>query len=180
MDLHYLIGDATEPTVKPAIVPHCCNSTNGWGRGFVMALSAKFPEPEKEYHNWFATGKPQLGDVQFVQVKPDLIVANLIGQEGTRWQGKVPPIRYDAITKGLEKVYQKALKENFTVHMPRIGAVLAGGDWDTLEKIIKGTMTVETYIYTLENQKDRWPTKYENDSVLKTNTPDVDLNTVFS
>jgi O-acetyl-ADP-ribose deacetylase (regulator of RNase III) len=178
MPLHYLIGDATEPILKPAIVAHCCNSSNGWGRGFVLALSAKYPEPEREYHNWFATGKPQLGDVQFVQVKPDIIVANIIGQAGTHWVGKIPPIRYDAITKGLEKVYQKAKQGGSTLHLPRIGAVLAGGDWPTIEKIILGTMSVETYVYTLASQKDRWPTTYENDSPSTTGAP-IDLNTVF-
>jgi O-acetyl-ADP-ribose deacetylase (regulator of RNase III) len=180
--LHYLIGDATAPTCSPAIIAHCCNSSNGWGRGFVLALSAKFPEPEREYHNWFTTGKPQLGDVQFVTVKPNLIVANIIGQEGTRWQGNVPPIRYPAITQGLAKVFEKAKQENYSVVMPRIGAVLAGGDWPTIEKIIQSTMTVETYVYTIEAQKDRWPTVYENDTQdvhAVPGGPDIDLNTVF-
>jgi O-acetyl-ADP-ribose deacetylase (regulator of RNase III) len=176
--LHYLIGDATDPVHKPAIIAHCCNSTNKWGRGFVLALSAKFPEPEKEYHDWFATSKPQLGDVQFVTVKPDIIVANIIGQEGTHWRGKVPPIRYPAISQGLEKVFEKAKQENLIVVMPRIGAVLAGKDWPTIEKIILSTMTVETYVYTIEAQKDRWPTKYEN-SAPTDPVDDVDLNTVF-
>ena len=160
-ELHHLIGDATEPVKRPAIISHCNNSEGRWGRGFVMALSAKFPEPEREYRNWFRTGKPQLGDVQFVQVKPDIFVANLIGQEGTRWQGKIPPIRYEAIRQGLEKVFLKAQQEGFTVHLPRIGAVLAGGDWLMIEKIIIDTMTVDTYVYTLESQRNRWPTNYE-------------------
>jgi hypothetical protein len=51
--------------------------------------------------------------------------------------------------------------------MPRLGAVLSGGSWNLIENIIKKTMTVETYIYTLESQKDRWPTKYENVDDLK-------------
>jgi len=182
MALHYLIGDATEPVLKPAIIAHCCNDSNGWGRGFVLALSAKYSEPEKEYHNWFATGKPQLGDVQFVQVKPDLIVANIIGQKGTHCRGPIPPIRYDAITKGLEQVYQKAKQEGYTVHMPRIGAVLGGGDWPTIDKIIRGTMSVESYVYTIEAQKDRWPTQYENNNtpaVPETPAVDIDLDSVF-
>jgi hypothetical protein len=28
-------------------------------------------------------------------------------------------------------------------------------------------MTVDTYIYTLESQKDRWPTQYENADDIK-------------
>jgi O-acetyl-ADP-ribose deacetylase (regulator of RNase III) len=174
MELHYLLGDATEPVVRPAIITHCCNSINLWGSGFVLALSAKFPEPEKEYHNWFATGNPRLGDAQFVQVKPDLMVANIIGQEGTRWQGKFPPIRYEAIAKGLEKVYQKANAEGHVVALPRIGAVLAGGDWFTIDKIIRGTMTVDTYVYTLPSEASKWSETYENAE------PDIDLNTIFN
>jgi O-acetyl-ADP-ribose deacetylase (regulator of RNase III) len=159
--LHYLIGDATEPVKKPAMIFHCCNSIGGWNRGFVIALREKFPESEKQYREWFRTGKPQLGETQFVQVTPDICVANMIGQKGTHWEGKIPPIRYDAIEECLKTVYSKAQKENLTVHGPRIGAVLAGGEWPVIEKIIKDAMTVETYVYTLEKQKDRWKTIYE-------------------
>ena len=160
--LRYLIGDATDPVQKPAIIAHCCNSVNKWGSGFVLALSAKFPEPEKEYHNWFATGKPQLGDVQFVTVAPDLIVANIIGQEGTRWKGNVPPIRYDALAKGLDLTYKKALNGGLSVHAPMLGMGRAGGSPKVIDKLIRGSMLVDTYIYTLENEKDKWEgTPYE-------------------
>jgi O-acetyl-ADP-ribose deacetylase (regulator of RNase III) len=159
--LHYLIGDATAPVKRPAMLPHVCNDINGWGRGYVLALRDKYPESERQYHEWFRTGKPQLGQTQFVQATPDVCVANMIAQRDIRWQGKIPPIRYDALTVCLREVYAKAIKENLTVHMPRIGCVLSGGSWDMIEKTIKEAMTVETYVYTLEKQKDRWPTVYE-------------------
>ena len=160
--LHYLIGDATEPVRRPAMIIHVCNNTNGWGRGFVLAVSAKFPEAERQYHEWFRTEHPQLGQVQFVQVKPEICIGNMISQEGIRWQGNVPPIRYGALNDCLKLAYGKALKENMTVHMPRIGAVLSGGDWRQIEKIILANITVDSYVYTLEKQKDRWTTAYEN------------------
>jgi hypothetical protein len=58
---------------------------------------------------------------------------------------------------------------------------LAGGDWVTIEKIIMGTMTVETYIYTLPHEKSEWSgTVYENDSTPDvTPTTDIDLSSVF-
>jgi O-acetyl-ADP-ribose deacetylase (regulator of RNase III) len=160
--LHYLIGDATDPIKKPAMIVHCCNDCGGFGKGFVSALKAKYPETEKAYKQWYATGKLELGQVQFVQVSPDVYVANLIGQHGIRWEGKIPPIRYDAMERGFETTYKKALEENLTVHAPRLGCALAGGSWEAVEKLILKNMTVDTYIYTLENQKDRWPTDYEN------------------
>jgi O-acetyl-ADP-ribose deacetylase (regulator of RNase III) len=102
-----------------------------------------------------------LGAVQLVPFDAELMVANMIAQEGIQWKGKVPPIRYNALEECLGHVYNHAKELGWMVVMPRIGAVLSGGDWPTIEAIIKKTMTVETYVYTLESQKDRWPTVYE-------------------
>lgn len=160
--IHYLIGDATEPIKKPAMIIHCCNSFGQWGRGFVLALRAKYPGSEKAYREWFALGDPHLGDVQFVQVTPEICVANMIGQHGTRWEGKTPPIRYDALEMCLKTVYEKAVKDKVIVCGPRFGCVLAGGDWGVISRIIEKTISVETYIYTMKSQKDRWNDTYEN------------------
>ncbi|MBE3085044.1 MAG: macro domain-containing protein [Bacteroidetes bacterium] len=160
--LHHLIGNAIEPIKKPSMIIHVCNDIGGWGRGFVLAISQKYPKAEKQYRDWFSNGHPSLGEVQFVQVTPETCVANMIAQHGIRWQGQVPPIRYEALETCLKKSYEKALQDNLTVASPRIGCVLAGGSWDRIEAIIKKTMTVDTYVYTLEKQKNRWPTKYEN------------------
>jgi O-acetyl-ADP-ribose deacetylase (regulator of RNase III) len=102
-----------------------------------------------------------LGEVQFVQVKPDICVANMIGQHDIRWINGIPPIRYEALEQCLGIVYKKAAEEGLTVHMPRIGAELSGGLWGKIEEIIKKTMTVESYVYTLEKQKNKWTTVYE-------------------
>ena len=159
--LHYLVGDATKPVKVPAMLPHVCNDINGWGRGYVLALRASYPQSEKSYHQWFFDGNPKLGDVQFVRCTDNVTVANMIGQRGTHWEGKTPPIRYEALRKALERVYASAEDEGVTVHMHRIGADLAGGEWATIEGIIKDTMTVDTFVYTLESQRHKWPTEYE-------------------
>ena len=72
----------------------------------------------------------ELGEVQFVQVEPTIWVANLIGQRDVKL-GKdgSPPVRYEAIRKGLVKVSIFARQINASVHMPRIGCGLAGGTW---------------------------------------------------
>ena len=163
--LKYLIGDATDPIHKPTILVHCCNDGEdgkpAWGRGFVVALSKRYSKPEKAYRDGFKTGHPKLGNVQYVEAAEGILVANIIGQHGIAWQGKTPPIRYDAIEKGLIHVYDQALSEGFSVSMPRIGAALAGGDWGKIEAIIKRVMTVDSYVYTLDFEKDKWETVYE-------------------
>jgi O-acetyl-ADP-ribose deacetylase (regulator of RNase III) len=168
MNLHYLIGDATHPTVKPAIIAHICNDCQPgrWGAGFVLALSKINRAPQESYIKWSHRGSVEgyeLGAVQLVPFAENVIVANMIAQHDTRWKGKVPPIRYEALEQCLNNVYRHAKDQGMVVCGPRFGADLAGGDWPTIETLIKKTMTVDTYIYTLESQKDRWPTQYEND-----------------
>ena len=169
MNLHYLIGDATDPIIKPALILHVCNSVNGWGRGFVIALSSKNKGPEEAYHKWYDESRDTfvLGAIQIVPFAEDVSVGNMIAQKGIRWEGKVPPIRYDALEQCLTSAYKHAKNKNLTVAMPRLGAVLSGGSWNLIEAIIKKTKTVETYVYTLESKKDRWPTAYENVDDLK-------------
>jgi len=44
----YLKGDATQPQAKGVkIIVHCCNDLGGWGKGFVLALRKRWPEPEQ-------------------------------------------------------------------------------------------------------------------------------------
>jgi O-acetyl-ADP-ribose deacetylase (regulator of RNase III) len=136
----YQIGDATRPQTSGAkVIVHVCNDVGGWGRGFVVALSRRWPEPEQQYRAWFRDMPSQpfaLGEVQFVSVTPDITVANLIGQHGLGTRQRTPPVRYDAIRLGLRRVATFAAGLSASVHMPRIGCGLAGGRWDEIEPII--------------------------------------------
>lgn len=141
MSINYIIGDATQPVgAGPKIIVHVCNDIGGWGRGFVVALSKRWPEPEQHYRAWHR-GEEQkpfaLGEVQFVQVGKTIWVANLIGQRDVRTVGGVPPVRYEAIRKGLRRVTEEARRLGASVHMPRIGCGLAGGKWEEVGKIVE-------------------------------------------
>ena len=44
LNINYVIGDATQPIGDGAkIIVHVCNDIGGWGRGFVLALTKKWP-----------------------------------------------------------------------------------------------------------------------------------------
>ena len=137
------------------IIVHICNDIGGWGKGFVMAVSKRWPEPEKNYRLWYESKRNfQLGEVQFVKVDEHTWVANLIGQRDTRKQADgTPPIRYEAVQKGLEKVAAFAVQQHASIHMPRIGCGLAGGTWDKMEPIINSTLTnqnIKVTVYDFE------------------------------
>ena len=140
IEIQYKNGDATSPsTAGNKIIVHICNDIGGWGKGFVMAISNKWKEPEIKYREWYKSKTNfELGEVQFVKVDNDTWVANIIGQRDIKKdkEGK-PPIRYEAVANGLKKVAYFANEINASVHMPRIGCGLAGGKWEEIEPLIQ-------------------------------------------
>jgi O-acetyl-ADP-ribose deacetylase (regulator of RNase III) len=158
-DVKYLKGDATCPQAKGTkIITHVCNDLGRWGKGFVMALSGRWSEPERAYRDWHrgrADNDFGLGSVMFVQVEPYIWVANMVAQHGVNGSSRMPPIRYEAVEACLSKVAQKAQELNASVHMPRIGCGLAGGKWDEIEPIIVKTLCeneVSVTVYDLASE----------------------------
>lgn len=181
--INYLTGDATNPIKKPAIIAHVCNDIGAWGAGFVLAVSAKWKDPERQYKEWCHKKWPTfgLGCVQFIPVEVDSIgvttitIANMIGQRGIKRKRGDIPLRYDALKQALKDVYYNAQTKGCTVHMPRIGCGLAGGDWSEVEKIIEEVMTVETYVYDFPVQSAVsfvGPTTISTPPVVDPNDPD--------
>jgi O-acetyl-ADP-ribose deacetylase (regulator of RNase III) len=157
--INYITGDACYPDgpgVK--IIAHICNDLGYWGKGFVLAISKRWPEAESAYRSWAKKGVPGfgLGGVTFVPVEENIVIANIIGQHGIgRDYHGVPPIRYEALESGLRMVAMKARAEKASVHMPRIGTGLAGGEWIQIEPIIIRTLIqegVSVTVYDFNNE----------------------------
>lgn len=144
--IHHIKGDATSPQAKgPKVIAHVCNNRGGWGKGFVLAISKRWPEPERAYRRWHrerARNDFELGAIQLVQVTPDIWVANMVAQHGTRSsRSSGPPIRYEALQECLRRLAVQAADLKASVHMPRIGAGLAGGRWSRIEPLITAELT---------------------------------------
>ncbi len=148
IEIKYIIGDATNPVGEGnKIIPHIVNNENKWGAGFVIALSKKWEQPEIAYR---MQKDYTLGNVHFVRVENDIIVANMVAQEGVMHLNGKPPIRYDALKSALVKVNQMAIETNSSIHCPRFGAGLSGGDWNIIEQLIKDTIVVPVTVYDLK------------------------------
>jgi O-acetyl-ADP-ribose deacetylase (regulator of RNase III) len=152
--IHYLQGDATSPQAKgPKVIAHICNDRGGWGKGFVLAISKRWPEPEAAYRRWHrdrAGNDFELGAIQLVQVTADTWVANMIGQHGVKTsRSSGPPIRYKAVDQCLHHLAEHARELKASVHMPRIGCGLAGGRWNRIEPLITSRLTNEGIFVTV-------------------------------
>jgi O-acetyl-ADP-ribose deacetylase (regulator of RNase III) len=103
--IEYLTGDASNPQADGRkIIAHHCNDRGAWGKGFA------------------------LGAIRLVQVTPNTWVANMIGQHGVRTRRDTdPPIRYEAVRLCLRHLAGHAHELAASIHLPRIGCGLAGG-----------------------------------------------------
>ncbi|MFD8560600.1 Appr-1-p processing protein [Streptosporangium canum] len=166
----YLTGDATAPHgTGPKIIGHVSNNIGAWGRGFVTALSRRWPEPEAAYRAWYRSGDGfTLGAVQTVQVDDEIWVANMIGQHGIRTAAGLrtatgvqrgdhsAPIRYSAVQQCLRTLAEAATARGASVHLPRIGVGLAGGVWERIEPLIVEAVVgrgVAVTVYDLPSER---------------------------
>lgn len=154
----YRKGDATNPDIPEHMncaIMHVCNNRGGWGKGFVLALSKRWPQPEAAYREWYRNGywfdgmdnvAFKLGEVQCVAINDRLTVMNMIAQEGygtnnlDQHQGEAKntrtPLNYWALERCLAWTFFLARTQDAIVVAPKIGSGLGGGDWTKIEALI--------------------------------------------
>lgn len=156
MTIQYVIGDATDPIqvtddpVAPRIIAHVSNDIGKWGRGFTEALDRRWRRPGECFRQ--QARSMSLGDVQYVGIGDGLFVANMIAQHGVRSAKNPVPLSYGALSTCLVDVAAWAAKHSASVHMPRIGCGLAGGNWPTVSAFIELHMKgVTVVVYDLSD-----------------------------
>ncbi len=131
----HVIGDIMSPPAPVNIIVHGCNCFHRMKSGVAGLISAKWPEVAKadiEFTKYGDRGK--LGQILEVPVAPNFSVINAYTQYD--YGTDTPKIDYAAFEKAMSLVYEHfALPWNL-IAMPKIGAGLAGGDWQILEKIL--------------------------------------------
>jgi O-acetyl-ADP-ribose deacetylase (regulator of RNase III) len=70
-------------------------------------------------------------------------VANLIAQDRYRNQANPHPLDNHSLSKCLRSLTNYLVKtfDDSTVHMPRIGCGLAGGEWEEVRPMIESTLS---------------------------------------
>lgn len=157
--INFVMGDVTNPVREGnKIIAHCCNDIGVMGAGVALAIRNKWPEVFAEYalwheahRHWCREGLP-LGSVQFVPVSEEITIANVIGQTGVGFSNG-PPVRYEALAKGMDRTFAEAIKLDASVHVPRLASGLAGGRWGLVEKhcrLMEWSKKVPLFVYDFE------------------------------
>jgi len=154
-------GDVRSPQMtndnELAIIPHCCNNLGVMGAGVALALRNKWPLVYKVYEQMEAAAKmalscpngfkDRLGYNCNAVVENNIIVVNMVGQDGTVNADNPKPVKYWALSRCLKNVRTNliatlAVHKSFkamkpVIHCPKFGSDLAGGDWNFILELIR-------------------------------------------
>jgi Zn-dependent peptidase ImmA (M78 family)/O-acetyl-ADP-ribose deacetylase (regulator of RNase III) len=136
----YLKGDALDPRGdEPAIVAQVVNDrTPNWGGGFALQVRRRLPAVQEDFQRWarFRRTEFKLGHGHLSEAGSNRWVYSMIAQEGYG-PSTEPRIRYGPLQACLGQLATLAQEHRASVHMPRIGAGQAGGDWAIIEELIR-------------------------------------------
>lgn len=140
MKITYKNGDLFYFSEKA--LAHGCNARGVMGSGVAKIVKEKYPEAYFAYRTAFETTGLQLGTTLWVKIGEKFII-NAITQQDYGRKNKLY-VSYDAIRKCIREINSVCFEtqipdgENITsVAFPKIGAGLANGDWEIIEKIIE-------------------------------------------
>ncbi|AVH85397.1 hypothetical protein RsoM2USA_470 [Ralstonia phage RsoM2USA] len=125
---------------------HGCNAQGAMGRGIAGEFRREYPTVWKDYRRAYLLQGLKVGDVISVELSDSWgIVFNAITQEFYGADKNVVYVDYDGLRKCFKKINKMILNWNTefpevvydkVLNFPLIGAGLANGDWNIIEKII--------------------------------------------
>jgi O-acetyl-ADP-ribose deacetylase (regulator of RNase III) len=144
--LDFLHGDVLKPVgVGTKVICQLVNDqARVWGGGVARTAARQYPIAQQRFSQWFLSipKRERLGEVHFADIGGEIFLASLIAQEGYGASSS-PRIRYAPLERCFSAVARFALDHGASVHLPRIGAGLSGGSWDTVEEIVRDTLVVQ-------------------------------------
>lgn len=124
------------------IIIHGCNAQGKMNSGFAKELRERYPEAYTTYFDEYNNHGLQLGTNVYYNIDNSTIIANAITQKYYGYDGQ-KYVDYKSIESCFNDLNNFLLiceTEVVNVNFPKIGAGLAGGDWDTISNIIENTL----------------------------------------
>lgn len=131
-------------------IAHGVNCSGGFGSGIAKAIAERYPSIRESYLHRFNTRGWKLGEVQLIGVGDGTgrEFANCATQQRYGKPADGPFVSYPAIRQVIRDLASSSWSGGWA--MPKIGAGLAGGNWDIIAKIIEEeTPNIEVRVYVL-------------------------------
>ena len=164
LQIAYLFGDARRPRgTGKRIIAHIVNDgTPNWGGGFALEVAKTWNFVQEEFRDWVEHDRSNLslGNVHWANIEEDLSIVHMVAQRGYGRSHR-PRIRYAALSDALDQLHEIASEQGASIHMPRIGAGQAGGNWELIRELIDERLVrrgTPVFVYALP---DRIPTQVQ-------------------
>lgn len=166
MIIQYNVGDLVASMVSvlqtknfsdnTEFVAHGCNCHSAMGSGFAPQIAKAFPIVEQVDNEMYEkyTGPNGLGNVAMLgnfsmaRVFLNMVVFNLYTQY---LPGK--DLRMNALETAffnINRLLSQSQQKRPILHIPKIGAGIAGGDWDQISKVIDSvTPDIDIHVWVL-------------------------------
>jgi len=127
------------------VIVHGANCQCTMGAGIARAIKELFPAAYEADSKTTAGDGDKLGTLSWAKVILEggdaLVVVNAYTQ--LHWRGRGVKVDYEAVRSAMREV--KAKFSGSRIGYPRIGAGLAGGDWDVIAAIIDEELAGEDH-----------------------------------
>ena len=130
--MKYKVGDLVRDAGDFDVIVHGCNCFCTMGAGIAKQIKKAFPKAYQADQNTICGDQTKLGTITYYQNKKNPIVVNAY----TQFDFGRSNINadYDAIRQCMKRI--KLQFSGMKIGLPKIGAGLAGGDWEIIETII--------------------------------------------
>ena len=118
------------------VIAHGCNCAGGFGAGIAAVIARIHPNARSEYLKKFKKEGWTPGQVQMVAIGNNKFIANCGTQKHYLPRGR-DLFEYEAFKDVCKTLKKHCLEKNLRLALPKIGAGLAGGDWNRILKIME-------------------------------------------
>lgn len=144
----YIKGDLL--SVKTGIIAHGCNAQGVMGSGVAKAVRAKYPDAYSSYRTFCKNEEDKsrlVGRTSWYNPNHKLFIANCITQNFFGGDGALY-VDYEGLAECM--LHLNYVNAGLSIHMPKIGCGLGGGDWNVVSKIIEDKIkSVPVFVYEL-------------------------------
>lgn len=153
MIVNEINGDIVKILSEGHIIAHGCNCFHTMGAGVAGQLARKYPEiPLADKRQTTYADHSKLGSISAVWIADSGMCINMYTQYAPG-----PNVDYGAILNAFMGINRRLSVTSFRtapVYIPKIGAGIAGGDWNIIEKIINiATPNVDIIVVNYESSK---------------------------
>jgi O-acetyl-ADP-ribose deacetylase (regulator of RNase III) len=126
------------------VIIHGCNCQCVMGAGIAKAIKSTFPEAFDADQQTQKGDRSKMGEISFAAVDRNGRTITIVnGYTQFHWRGSGILVDYDAIRSVMSEV--KSQFSGKRIGYPKIGAGLAGGDWEIIAQIIDEELAGEDH-----------------------------------